>query len=160
MRACKALAAEYPIYLLVGGKANSQFADELLKSSSDADTIRLELRFINDDELQYFFASADIAAYPFTEITTSGSALLALSFGVPIIAPRIGALADIPQSAGFFYNPRTESLQAMLKSAILQPEKLAAARMAACEYRDTLNWEDIAHQTYRLYDKLAKNGRI
>ncbi|TQE96893.1 MAG: glycosyltransferase, partial [Spiribacter salinus] len=40
-------------------------------------------RFVQDAEFQLFFRAADMAAYPYQRILTSGSLLLALSFGVP-----------------------------------------------------------------------------
>lgn len=158
LSACRYVATKQPVHLLIGGKAQPDIAAQLRAQATD--TIHLELRFIDDSELQYFFAAADVAVYPFTEITTSGSVLLALSFGVPIVAPRIGALTDIPDAAGFLYDPSKQTLQKVLERVVSQPQKIKNARISAREYCETLNWHDIAKKTYRLYAKVDRNGRI
>ena len=43
--------------------------------------VRLDLGFVPDDELQVYLRAADVVATPFLEIFTSGSVLLAMSFG-------------------------------------------------------------------------------
>ena len=47
-------------------------------------------RFIDEMELQLFFRAADVAAFPYRSILTSGSLLMALSFGVPVVIPEFG----------------------------------------------------------------------
>lgn len=49
--------------------------------------------YIEDEELQLYYRAADVAALPYRQVLTSGSALLALGFGVPIVLPE-GPLAD------------------------------------------------------------------
>jgi len=51
--------------------------------------------FIDDAELQFFIRAADAVVLPFRDVLTSGSAILALSFGRPVVAPRIGNLVEI-----------------------------------------------------------------
>ena len=155
--ACMGMSADRPIHLLIGGKADATTTSQL-RAQADH-TVHLRLHFIEDDDIQYFFAAADVAAYPFTRITTSGSVLLALSFGVPIVAPRIGALADMPAEVGFFYDPRKTSLQEVLQNVVLQPRKLTAARSAVAAYCATLDWSGISDATHYLYETVEKNDR-
>ncbi|MEZ5670225.1 MAG: glycosyltransferase family 4 protein [Alphaproteobacteria bacterium] len=51
--------------------------------------------FVDDDKLARLFAAADFAVLPFETLSTSGSLLLALSFGVPVIAPRVRPVTDL-----------------------------------------------------------------
>ncbi len=68
--------------------------------------ILFEPRFIDDGELQYFLRAADAVVLPFLDILTSGSAILALSFGRPVVAPRRGNLIDIVNDEmGVLYDP-------------------------------------------------------
>ncbi len=50
--------------------------------------------YVPDDRLDLFLNAADRVVLPYTEILTSGAAILAMSFGRPIIAPDRGALRD------------------------------------------------------------------
>lgn len=44
-------------------------------------------RFIDDETVAELFSAADFAILPFEDVSTSGSLMLALTYGVPVIAP-------------------------------------------------------------------------
>lgn len=68
--------------------------------------IHLEDRFVPNDELQYYLAACNVVVMPYTDILTSGTAMLAISFGRPVIAPCLGHLQDvINPECGVLYNP-------------------------------------------------------
>ena len=115
------------------------------------------LRRINDDELASFFRAADVVACPFLDTTTSGSAMLALSFGVPIVAPRVGALADLPNDVGFFYNPTTEGgLVAALAQSLSSADDVATAAARAHDYAASMTWARAAKATALVYKSILK----
>ena len=61
--------------------------------------------FVPDDELQTYFNACDITVLSYAEVLTSGSAMLSLSFGRPVIAPAIGFMRDvIPPECGHLYD--------------------------------------------------------
>lgn len=113
------------------------------------------MRRINDDELGSFFRAADVVACPFLDTTTSGSAMLALSFDVPIVAPRVGALADLPDDVGFFYNPTTESgLVAALAESLGSPDDVATAAARAHDYAAGMTWARAAKATALVFQNI------
>lgn len=59
------------------------------------DRVILHPAFIPSAELQVFLRAADVVVLPYKEILTSGTAMLAMSFGKPVIAPSKGALLDL-----------------------------------------------------------------
>jgi len=112
--------------------------------------------YVKDDDVAMYFKACDIVCLPFREITTSGSALLALSFGKPIIAPRIGALIDLPDNVGYLYNPtKPNSLLASLRKAI-ESKSLNTISISASRYASSLSWDKIADQTYFIYQSTQK----
>ena len=112
------------------------------------------LRRIGDDELSSFFAAADVVACPFLDVTTSGSAMLALSFGVPIVAPRSGALADLPGDVGFFYeSTEPGGLGDALAHALGSPDRRAKAAQHARDYAANMTWERAAEATDAVYQR-------
>jgi beta-1,4-mannosyltransferase len=114
------------------------------------------LRRISDDELSSFFRASDVVACPFLDVTTSGSAMLALSFGVPIVAPRIGALADLPDDVGFFYQPAEASgLRDALAHALGSPDDVAKAAKNAHDYAASMTWARAAEATEAVYRRLV-----
>jgi len=87
--------------LLVAGRAlDDDYARRLGGLADHDQRVALSLRFLPDDELQLYLRAADVVAAPFLEIFTSGSVLLAMSFGRAVIAPRRGCVVDTLDEAG------------------------------------------------------------
>lgn len=87
-------------------------------SSAESARILTTGRFVEDAEFQMFFRAADLAAYPYHRTLTSGSLMLALSFGVPTVIPRTAMTAEILQGreAGLIYD--AEGGEAALEAAL------------------------------------------
>jgi len=61
--------------------------------------------FLDGAALRDCVCAVDALALPYRAILTSGSALLALGFGRPVVAPRLGGLADVVrESDGVLYD--------------------------------------------------------
>lgn len=104
-----------------------------------------------------YLRASDIVCLPFKTITTSGSALLALTFGKPIVAPRIGAIQDIPSDVGVLYDPRNNNaLENALAEALSSSSKLFDMSRAAQKYSDTLSWDKIATRTFKVYEDVLR----
>ncbi|NJN14411.1 MAG: glycosyltransferase [Planctomycetes bacterium] len=98
--------------------------------------------YIPDDRIQVFALAANVVVLPFKEILTSGSAILALGFGRPVVAPRMGHLIDvIGTERGVLYegsDPGTLAA-AMERAAATRYDPEALRAFAA-----TLTWESAA----------------
>ena len=72
--------------------------------------VRLVPGYVPENELQWYFAAADAVVLPYREILTSGAVMLALGFGRPVVAPRLGGLVDaIDDQSGILYEPGNPS---------------------------------------------------
>lgn len=83
--------------------------------------------YIDEVEVGRLFAAADYALFPFRRISTSGSLLLALTFGVPVIAPAVPALAETVTHGreGLLFDPADpRALARTLSAAAAQDEAL------------------------------------
>jgi beta-1,4-mannosyltransferase len=97
-------------------------ADELAQAASCK--IDLHLQMIADDRLQYFFNASDICILPFQKVLNSGSLLLAMSFGLPVVAPAIGSIPEIAHpNWSVLYDPSDEQAlgRALAESALKNP---------------------------------------
>jgi glycosyltransferase involved in cell wall biosynthesis len=129
------------------------------------DTLRAEIKrlsqglrvdfydqFIPNEDVAAYFRASDVVCLPFKQVTTSSSALLALSFGKPVVAPKIGALLDLPDTVGVFYDPAARAgLQNALTKAAASKQSFPAMSQAAVRYCKALSWDKIAAKTYQLY---------
>ena len=138
--------------LLIAGKPlPKKFGRKLQKLALQDKRIVLELDRLPEDELTRVLRASDAVVLPFRDILTSGSAILALSHGRPVIAPAMGCLpGTLPSDATFLYDPDAEgALAAAMRAA--KAADLAAMGQRARAYADTVDWGPIAAQTAALY---------
>lgn len=104
-----------------------------------------------NEDIPLIMYGADVVTLPFLETTTSGSLILALSFGAPVIAPALGCLPmTVPPDAGILYDPRDPEglLHAM---TTIRDWDIPAASRAGLESARRFGWEQIARDTLRAY---------
>jgi len=81
--------------LLIAGEAwEDQNSITRAKESPERDHIKLFSTYISDDEVPYFFSAADVLVLPYTRASQSGVAHIGISYGMPIIATRVGGLVE------------------------------------------------------------------
>ena len=107
--------------------------------------------FFPESDFQIYLNASDIAVFPFAEVLTSGSAITALSFGKPVILPRLGCLPElIDDRMGILYDVKAAGgLEDALGRARKMDMDVAQAAALACAHR--LNWRDIAAQVAAVY---------
>jgi beta-1,4-mannosyltransferase len=95
--------------------------------------------------------AADVAVLPFLDVLTSGSAILALSFGKPVILPDIGCLPElIDDSMGQLFDPKnTNGLKEAM--AAIRERDVTVLSTAAFERAESLHWDGIAERLAVLY---------
>ena len=138
--------------LLICGKPIPKALGSDLRRIAGADPrIVLRLERIPEEELSPIIRAADAVVLPFRDVLTSGSAILALSHGRPVIAPALGCLpGTLPADATFLYDADApDALGASLAEAARAD--LTSMGIRARTFADTLDWADIAADTARLY---------
>jgi glycosyltransferase involved in cell wall biosynthesis len=137
--------------LIVGEPASEAIRRELMERCKCDSRIRAFLRFVPAKDVQLYMNAADVVVLPFQDILTSGSALLAMSFGKPVIAPRMGCIPEILHSKGVFLYDHGEE-EGLLK-AIRQASLANLAAMGkynSCKAK-RFDWNVIAQKTCALY---------
>jgi beta-1,4-mannosyltransferase len=124
-----------------------------LNKLRDIPIVRLEMKFIDDNDVQIYHRCADVEVYPFREITNSSSVLLSFGFGNPIIAPKIGAIKDLPKSSGIFYdhNDQNGLTDSLVVAIHCTKEQLSSMSIAAIKFSESLSWIKIADNTRKFY---------
>jgi glycosyltransferase involved in cell wall biosynthesis len=146
----RALPPERKVVLLVGGEPlNRELASAIERAGGGDPRVRLTLRHVPEEHVQRFLRAADLVVLPFTDITNSGSALLALSFDRPVLVPCRGAMGELEELVGTDW---VRTYDGELTPSLLE-EALAWARARADGSPDLspLNWGAIAEQTLAFY---------
>ncbi|MBM4043632.1 MAG: glycosyltransferase [Planctomycetes bacterium] len=138
-------------HLLVVG-ANYDDCEKMTRGQVETDGhVHYHRRFVPDDEVQVYFNAADFAVFPFEKVLTSGAVILSLSFGRPVIVPRLGCLGEMENSgAALVYDPADED---GLLSALRKGMDLDAAKASERAFRiaRALDWTMIAEKHLRVY---------
>ena len=124
--------APQPARLLIAGSFSSaQYQEEIRALSRLAPNVQLVARSIPDDELQVYLNAANCVVLPYRTILTSGTAMLALSFGRPVIAPDLGSMRDhVDADSGILYDPEEPHALARalrdIRTRVFDPDAIVA----------------------------------
>lgn len=145
--------------LVIAGSCKDDRLKVLLNRASEFEDVYVFDKYIEDSEVAKYFRAADLVCLPFKSITSSGSILLAVTFAKPLIAPRDGALQDLPNDIGYLYSVDDKSgLEASLAAAIDMNVNLELMGKVSRKYADSLSWSAIAKMTFDAYDSLGLKG--
>jgi beta-1,4-mannosyltransferase len=146
--------------LVIAGKALDEGYAARLEAAAAADPrVRLRLGFVPDEELQTYLVAADVVAAPFLEILTSGSVLLAMSFGRAVVAPRRGCVAEsLDEEGGVLYDPdEPAGLEDALRRA-LSADLEAMGRHNLARLPE-FAWDRVAAATRVTYEEVLAGRR-
>jgi len=115
---------------------------EALLQRLPADRWRFRPELIPDDEIQRYVLAGNVLVIPYTEILTSGSAMLGMSFGRPVIAPNAGGLRDMVNSqCGLLYDAGAAD---PLFNALRNIRSMQFSESVIIECARTCDWLDAA----------------
>lgn len=146
--------------LLIVGKASEAYEKELRQLINNAYNVILIPEFIVDEKIHLFLSAATVAVLPYKNILNSGSLLLAMSYALPIIAPKLGSIPEMLQKANWLlYDSDNEDglLQSLKNSSRISLSNLSDLTKSAC---DNLSWELIGKNTSIIYQSLFTNRSI
>lgn len=124
--------------LLIAGKAEKEIRKEIENSKNDS--VKIFPYYINDNDVQIFMNASDVSVLPFKEITNSGSVLLSMSFGKPIICPRKGSLPEyVSEDFGILYNNNIQ--EALIKIRDSDIKKMSIESFEKAKQLDWSDWD-------------------
>lgn len=86
------------IQFLIAGtvkKGNKDLGNYLSNLATKNAHIHLVTQFISDSELPYFLNAANVCLFNYKQVLTSGGVFMALSYNIPIIAPKLGCITEL-----------------------------------------------------------------
>jgi glycosyltransferase involved in cell wall biosynthesis len=146
--------------LVIAGKSLSRTVASQATAAAEADPrIHLHLGHVPDEAMQHYLLSANVLVASYRTVLTSSSAILGLSYGLPVIAPSLGCLPElIPVDAGILYDPQAAgALPAAMRA--IQARDAQTMRAAAHQKSAELNWDDIGRRTAAVYRACLEGDR-
>jgi glycosyltransferase involved in cell wall biosynthesis len=146
------------VLLIAGHPMNPALEAEIRDASSGDPRIRLHLRFVGNEDVQFYFKAADLVVLPFRENWNSASALLALSFHRPVLVPALPSILELQGIVGGDWI-RTydgaftaDALSGGIEWA-MRPGRPSVVPLAS------IGWDAIASGTKEFFRKLRTAGR-
>lgn len=145
------------IQLVIAGsvwKTDFGTCEEIIDREGLSDYLKLDIRYIPDEEVDDYYSAADICVLPYREVYQSGVIQLTYAHHKPAVVTRIPAFMDIvDESRGILCEPDdVTSLAEALYEAYESREQLHS--MAERGYRyieENYDWNEIGRRVASLY---------
>ena len=139
--------------LLAGSCSDEAYRDKLNRLASETGgRAIISFQWVPDEDLARYLQATNVAAFPFREITNSGSINLAQSFGRPVLIPNLPALRDIPDDTAIRFEPGVDRLVVALQQAEhLSETEYRDMSTAGLAWATRADWANVARETIETY---------
>jgi glycosyltransferase involved in cell wall biosynthesis len=136
--------------ILVGEPRPKSLGDQLEAQAAADPRVVTEFAFIDDERLVAYLCACDLVVLPYRDSLTSGAAVLAASYGRPVLIPCLGCMQEFPVEAAILYDPdQADGLHRALGQALSAP--LAGMGSAAKTYIEQFPWSLAVAETFEVY---------
>ncbi|MCX8080982.1 MAG: glycosyltransferase [Bacteroidia bacterium] len=113
-------------------------------------------RFVPDDEIHYYFCSANVCVQPYLNATNSGVSMVSYFYGLPVIATNVGGLPEIiPHGeCGLLCEPNTEDLKKQI-TYYFEKQLEAPFRKNIETFRKNFSWDTFINKVLQFCDSVT-----
>ncbi len=149
--------------LIAGGSKSDDYTKETLKKaelSPIREQVLSHIKFIPDNEVEYYFMAADCIALPYRAIYQSGVVFMAYAFGLPLIVTDVGNFKNdvIEGKTGFLVQPENPVKLAEVISGYFKSDLYINLENTRTDIQDwawqNYSWEAIGMETRALYESI------
>ncbi|MBD3180538.1 MAG: glycosyltransferase [Candidatus Latescibacteria bacterium] len=159
LRAMRRIVGKIDAHLLVVG----EFYDDsgpyrkLIREEGIQERVTLVDRYVDNEEVEIFFAASDLVVLPYISATQSGIAQIALAFDRPVVVTGVGGLPEVVSEGrtGFVVPPADSG---EIASAVVRFfEEGWAERMAPHfeKEKERFSWGGMADEIEKLYLRIS-----
>lgn len=124
------------------------------------EVVRIVPRYVESPHVVAWLEAAAVGAFPYHAVSQSGAVLLAQTFGLPVVATRVGAMEDEVEDGrtGLLVPPGDErALAAALVRLLREPDTAREmGRRAAASVRGRFAWPLVARAILDRYQALGR----
>jgi glycosyltransferase involved in cell wall biosynthesis len=143
----------HTIVVIAGKSEDKDVCKELLAYEKELPHLRVFIKWIPDEEIQYYFNACDVVVLPYTDITTSGVIPLAYAFSKPVITTNIGSLREVvKEDTGIVVPPKDVGALRNAIENIFNRDLLAMGKSAYEYSMNAFRWEPNAKKIMELYE--------
>lgn len=129
---------------IAGGVPDAAYREKLTGLIAKIDGMRFVARFLPDEEMEKYIKSADFIVLPYKNVLTSGTVMLAFSYGQPVIVPDVEEFAKLVEDGenGIVYGDRGLE-EAILRAYKMNDDELSRMRRKALETAHRYDWSEM-----------------
>ncbi|MGQ9787637.1 MAG: glycosyltransferase family 4 protein, partial [Anaerolineae bacterium] len=131
--------------LLVAGEfwEDERLYRDLIRKLRLEERVTIHNWYVPNERIEAYFAAADVLVLPYLSGSQSGVGMLALNYGLPIIATHVGGLPEtfLHERTGLIVPPADSSALARAMDRYFQDGLHDTFHSAMIEMRDRLSWE-------------------
>jgi len=128
---------------------------KIIDDNNMKNCIRTDIRYIPDEEVKYYYSSADCCVLPYLDVYQSGVIQLSYAYKKPVIATRIGAFLEVvlDGQSGFICEPdNVASLAETIEHALTLKKNYGIMGQTGYDFiKKKYSWIKIAEQVCDLY---------
>ena len=147
----KGIDARDTALMIVGQPFDAETAARIRSMAADDPRIRLVLKYVPAEDVQIYMQASNVVVFPFRQMHTSGSVLLAMSFGKAVVVPAMAAIPEyVDDRCAVLFDPTDTD---GLKKSLVRVSNLDLPRMGkAALYRAAQSgWKEFATQHATVY---------
>ena len=130
---------------------------EIIDKNNMSSSVRTDIRYIPDDDVKYYYSSADVCILPYLDVYQSGVIQLSYAYKKAVIATNIGAFREvvINEKTGFLCNVNDpDDLSCAIEKAYNERKNLKDMGCEGYNYiSEKYSWDKIADKVYEEYFK-------
>jgi glycosyltransferase involved in cell wall biosynthesis len=140
IRYFRAVALPDDRLVVAGRPASSDLEGQIITATASDNRVTLVLRHIADQDVSPLIRSSDVVILPYRAVTNSGAALLALSYGRPVMAPAEGSFPELAATIGpdWVHTYEGSFNEAAVKTALTFPLPTGEPDLSSLDW-DTLS---------------------
>jgi len=126
------------------------------------DSVSLDFRYVPDEELPTYYQAADVAIYPYRDVTTSGALMTALAYRKTIVATNLPAFREVlrdKETALLVDYGDVCALGSALSDLIQNPKERERLAFGVASSANFNSWSRIARETRQCYASVLQDGR-
>lgn len=136
--------------LVVAGNSKCDALETELRSLVEGrKDVRLDLGYVPDETVSMYLGAADVTVFPYRDIYNSGSVVLAMSLGCPVVAPAKGSIPSVLPEGNVVYDDLQSGLYEV--STKSDDELQRVGKRNAEVAQEEHDWNDVARKMKTLY---------
>lgn len=147
------------VHLIIAGHTGKEdfgHYQSIIDELNLSDRIVLDINYITEEKRELYFKATDTMALPYELIFQSGVLLMALSYGIPVVATRIPPFEEVlkdGESGLLFESDNQVDLAQKFNSLLNDKELLNNMPQKAIDHmKTTFSWHDIAANYVKLLE--------